>query len=141
MSDAPTRSAATEGADRAVVPPFCTYQLVFDLPVAARVCVGRFGCFDFPAGRYCYTGSARRAFEARVRRHLARAKRLRWHIDYLLALPQVRMVEVRRLREPECEVNRRTAGEIVVRGFGASDCHSDCGSHLKRIDAVPGETP
>lgn len=128
----------TEAADCAAPAPFCTYQLIFDLPVARRVSVGRFGSFDFPAGRYCYTGSAKRAFEARIRRHLAKEKRLRWHIDYLLAAPRVRMVEVRRLTEPECEVNRQTAGEVVVAGFGASDCHADCGSHLKRIgDAAP----
>lgn len=112
---------------------FCTYQIIFDLPAPAQISVGRFGCFAFPAGRYCYTGSARRAFEARIRRHLATEKRLRWHIDYVLTAPGVRVVEVRRLTQPECEVNRQTAGEIVVAGFGASDCRAACGSHLKRI--------
>jgi Uri superfamily endonuclease len=113
--------------------PFRTYQLIFELPAPVRVVVGRFGVFDFPAGRYCYTGSARRAFEARIRRHLATEKRLRWHIDYLLAAPGVRIVDVRRLTLPECAINRQTAGEIVVAGFGASDCDAACGSHLKRI--------
>lgn len=112
---------------------FCTYQIIFDLPAPVQISVGRFGSFAFPAGRYCYTGSARRAFEARIRRHLAKEKRLRWHIDYVLTAPGVRIVEVRRLTQPECAVNRQTAGEIVVAGFGASDCRAACGSHLKRI--------
>ncbi|WP_242463252.1 GIY-YIG nuclease family protein [Rhodocyclus tenuis] len=125
---------------RSALPPpeqaFCTYQIIFDLPAPARIAVGRFGSFDFPAGRYCYTGSARRAFEARIRRHLSREKRLRWHIDYLLSAPGVRIVDVHRLTLPECEVNRQTAGEVVVAGFGASDCRAACGSHLKRIGAA-----
>ncbi|NJA89948.1 GIY-YIG nuclease family protein [Rhodocyclus tenuis] len=112
---------------------FCTYQLLIEVAAPVTVSVGRFGCFEFPAGRYCYTGSARRAFEARIRRHLAAEKRLRWHIDYLLAAPGVRIVEVRRLTTPECEVNRQTPGDCPVPGFGASDCRANCGSHLKRL--------
>ena len=66
-----------------------------------------------------------------IGRHLSRAKRLRWHIDYLLAAPCVRVVDVRRFAEPECEVCHRTGGRILVAGFGASDCRAHCGSHLK----------
>lgn len=123
-------------ASPAAPPPeaaFCTYQIIFDLPRPTQISVGRLGSFAFPAGRYCYTGSARRAFEARIRRHLSADKRLRWHIDYVLTAPGVRIVEVRRSTQPECELNRQTAGEIVVAGFGASDCRAACASHLKRI--------
>ena len=98
-----------------------------------RVAVGRFGEFEFPAGLYCYTGSALRNFEARVRRHLSPAKKMHWHIDYLLAAPGVRICEVKRFCEEECAVNRRTAGDVPVPGFGASDCRAGCGSHLKRV--------
>lgn len=98
--------------------------------------IGRFGRFVFPAGCYVYTGSAKRNFDARVRRHLAREKTLRWHIDYLLAAPGVSIVEVWCYDEDECAVNRRTPGEIPVAGFGASDCAAGCGSHLKRIGAT-----
>ena len=64
-----------------------TYQLAIRIGRPIRIRVGRLGEFEFPAGRYVYTGSARRGLEARVRRHLSRAKRLHWHIDYLLAAP------------------------------------------------------
>jgi Uri superfamily endonuclease len=110
-----------------------TYQVIFRLAAAATVTVGRFGTFVFPAGTYCYTGSARRNFEARLQRHLARTKRLRWHIDYLLAAPGVTIVEVRRSSVPECELNQATVGDTPVAGFGASDCRAGCRSHLKLI--------
>ena len=109
------------------------YQLCIEVARDVRVAVGRLGIFDFPAGGYVYTGSAKRNLETRIARHLRREKTLRWHIDYLLAAPGVRVVEVRRSRRDECRWNRATAGEIPVPGFGASDCGAGCGSHLKRL--------
>lgn len=109
------------------------YQLVIEVTRPVRITVGSLGLCAFPAGRYVYTGSAMRNPEARIARHLARAKTLRWHIDYLLNAPGVRIVDVLRFEEPECAVNRGTAGEIVVPRFGASDCRAGCGSHLKRL--------
>lgn len=108
-----------------------TYQLVIRLAQPLRLQIGRFGEFDFPAGDYVYTGSAKRNFEARVARHLRRDKRLRWHIDYLLAAPGVTVVEVIRSVEPECVLNQAMAAAVPVPGFGASDCRQGCGSHLK----------
>ena len=114
-------------------PPARTYQLLIELPASVRVRVGRLGEFDFPAGRYLYTGSALRNFEARIHRHLSPVKKMHWHIDYLLAAPGVRVREFGRSAEAECVVNQRTSGEILIPGFGASDCRAGCGSHLKRI--------
>lgn len=122
-----TRSAATEPVSPR------TYQLLIEVAVPVTVRVGHFGTFEFPVGQYVYTGSAVRNLEARVKRHLAAEKRLRWHIDFLLAVPDVRVYEVRRFAEAECTVNERTKGEVVVAGFGASDCRHRCGSHLKRV--------
>jgi Uri superfamily endonuclease len=110
-----------------------TYQLLIEVAAPVRVAVGRFGEFEFPAGLYCYTGSALRNFEARIRRHLSTVKKRHWHIDYLLAAPGVRIREVRRFCEDECAVNQRGAGEFPAPGFGASDCRAGCGSHLQRV--------
>ncbi len=107
-----------------------TYQLLIEVTRPLRVQVGRFGKCEFPAGRYIYTGSARRNFAARVARHLRREKTLRWHIDYLLAAPGVRIAGVRRYVEDECAINQATPGSTPVPGFGASDCRAGCGSHL-----------
>lgn len=108
-----------------------TYQLLIELVAPARIAVGRLGTFDFPAGCYVYTGSAKRHPEARLARHRSPHKRLHWHIDYLLAVPQARLTGTRRFHEAECEVNGRGAGRILVPRFGASDCRAGCGSHLK----------
>lgn len=115
---------------------FTTYQLSIELERTVAVTVGRLGRFEFPAGRYLYTGSAKRNFEARVARHLRAEKTLRWHIDYLLAVPGARVVAVRRSRRGECLLNRASRGTVVVPGFGASDCRAGCGSHLKWLGAV-----
>jgi Uri superfamily endonuclease len=122
-----------------------TYQLAIETKRAMRIQVGRLGEFLFPAGHYVYTGSARRGLEARIRRHLSGDKRLHWHIDYLLAAPGVQITGVSTFDATECALNRRTPGEIVVEGFGSSDCASGCGSHLKleerpAVRRRPGKT-
>ncbi|KAF0102382.1 MAG: hypothetical protein FD187_665 [bacterium] len=114
-------------------PDFTTYQLHIAVREPLRLAVGRLGSFDFPAGRYVYTGSARRNLRARVERHLRQAKTLRWHIDYLLAAPGVAVVAVMPSNVPECDLNQATGGHIVAAGFGASDCRRGCVSHLKYL--------
>lgn len=110
-----------------------TYQLIIEVAAPVHVRIGHLGSFDFPAGLYVYTGSARRCLEARITRHLSTAKKMHWHIDYLLAAPGVTVREVRRFADTECAVNQSLDGEILVSGFGASDCRAGCGSHLKRF--------
>jgi Uri superfamily endonuclease len=120
---------------------FSTYQLVIEVDRELTVAVGRYGPVDFPAGRYLYTGSARRNFEARIARHLRAEKTLRWHIDYLLAAPGVRVLQVKRSRRGECDLNRASRGQVIVPGFGASDCRAGCGSHLKWLGPAPTSGP
>ena len=110
-----------------------TYQLLIEVADTVSVQVGRLGRFEFVAGDYVYTGSALRNFEARIRRHLSAVKKMHWHIDYLLAAPGVVLREVLRYSSPECAINQQLVGEIVVPGFGASDCRAGCVSHLKRV--------
>jgi Uri superfamily endonuclease len=114
-----------------------TYQLAIRIGRTIRIPVGRLGQVEFPPGRYVYTGSARRGLDARIRRHLSQAKRLHWHIDYLLAAPGAKITRVVLSDESECAVNRGTRGVIVVAGFGSSDCRSGCGSHLKLVGPAP----
>jgi Uri superfamily endonuclease len=111
--------------------PHPTYQLVIELRGSVRCVVGKLGVCSFPQGRYVYTGSAKRNLPARVARHLAMTKCLHWHIDYLLARTEARVIEVRTFARAECKVNRHTPGRIIVAGFGSSDCRSGCGAHLK----------
>lgn len=115
-----------------------TYQLLIEVPRAIHLVVGRLGAFDLLPGCYIYTGSAKRNLQARVRRHLGEHKRLHWHIDYLLSIPGVRVNGVSYFKTAECTINRATRGHIVIRQFGAGDCHAGCGSHLKYLGPSDG---
>lgn len=112
---------------------YITYQLQIRVKQDLRLKVGALGGCRFPAGRYVYTGSAKRNLAARIARHFCPAKRLRWHIDYLLCCAGVEVLRVRRYRAAECAVNQRTRGSVPVPGFGASDCRAGCGAHLRYL--------
>jgi len=110
-----------------------SYQLLIRVHKPVRLRIGALGIQTLPAGHYLYTGSARRNLESRVRRHLRQEKKLRWHIDYLLASPQAEVTAVFTSTRDECLWNRSVKGEVTVAGFGASDCRNRCGAHLLRI--------
>jgi len=95
--------------------------------------VGSLGVLRFEPGLYAYVGSASRGVIPRLRRHMSREKRLRWHIDYLTAggaepLGAAVLVGASEQEVAEEVVN---AGDPVP-GFGASD--SKLGSHLARVE-------
>lgn len=115
------------------MPHEISYQLLIDVPQPLHCVIGRLGEFDFPVGRYVYTGSAKRGLDARIARHVRQRKALRWHIDYLLNAPGVDVVEVVRSQRGECALNRAMSGRILAFGFGASDCLAGCGAHLKYL--------
>ncbi len=125
------RREMSRGAARPV-----SYQLEIRVARPIRCQIGSRGTFVFPAGRYVYTGSAKRNLAARIARHLRSDKVLRWHIDYLLAAPGVHVVGVTRSRRDECALNQACKGECIVPGFGASDCRRGCGAHLKFVAAA-----
>lgn len=110
---------------------FITYQLFIEVTEFLTLTVGKLGKFDFPAGHYVYTGSAKANLEARIARHLSKDKKLKWHIDYLLNAPGVHVTQLTRSIENECACNQNTPGNCLVAKFGASDCRSGCISHLK----------
>ncbi len=120
------------------------YRLWIRLETDVRVTVGRLGCYDLPEGMYVYVGSARRGLAARLARHQRRRKRLRWHVDYLLAKrgAVIQAIETRPWRVgAECRwarQTRRAGGRVVVPGFGASDCRAGCGAHLLAMPDVRG---
>lgn len=117
-----------------------SYQLAIDVPRRLRLQIGRLGAFVFPAGHYVYTGSARRNLAARIARHLRQRKALRWHIDYLLAAPGVRIAGVITSPRPECVLNQVCRGKPLAEGFGASDCRAGCGAHLKYLGRHRGSS-
>ena len=60
------------------------YIVLTRVPRRTALAVGALGTVTLERGWYAYVGSAARARDARVARHLAREKPLRWHADYLL---------------------------------------------------------
>lgn len=118
-------------------------ELVLERKIWLRI--GKLGRFEFPGGRYIYTGSALGpgGLRARLARHLHPSKdeKLHWHIDYLrqAARPSAFAFLAFAPKSPqdmsvEClwsQVFRRLEGGFIpASGFGASDCRSHCGSHL-----------
>ena len=113
--------------------PWISYSLFIRVEKPQIITIGRFGSFEFISGNYIYSGSARRNLLARVNRHLRQEKKLRWHIDYLLSAPAVEIVKVLVSTISECALVAAGGGSILVPGFGASDCRSGCGSHLRML--------
>ena len=116
------------------------YQLLIRLNEARRITVGKLGTFDFPAGWYIYTGSAKRGLSARIGRHLRREKCLHWHIDYLLQ--HARIVGIKKYlttARKECSLNitilNSKKAKTPVKKFGSSDCR--CETHLVYFTKKP----
>ena len=109
-----------------------SYQIHFILQKPIVLEIGRLGRFEFPAGEYVYTGSAKKNIGARISRHFSKKKKLRWHIDYLIG-PHTKITGVELFDMEECVVNEDIEGDILVPGFGATDCKNKCGSHLKYL--------
>jgi Uri superfamily endonuclease len=109
------------------------YALIMVVESEITIVVGKLGEFAFPAGYYIYFGSARGGLFQRVRRHIRKDKKLRWHIDYLLE--QAEVVEVwyalgdeRRECRWASMAKKMPQAQIIAPGFGSSDCR--CPSHL-----------
>ena len=87
-------------------------------------------------GYYCYIGSALKGkLVHRVKRHISpsSSKKIHWHIDYLLAIPDIRIVKsilIPSSFREECIVAQtiKELSKDEVLGFGSSDCN--CYSHL-----------
>lgn len=100
--------------------------------------IGALGPHPFPPGWYLYTGSARKNLAKRVERHWSLKKKVRWHIDHLSTAPDGEPVGAVVIPEDtgltECQVNVRIGqmfgSQVVLPGFGASDCTAGCPAHL-----------
>jgi Uri superfamily endonuclease len=119
-----------------------SYVLMADLANEVTLDVGGLGSHFFRAGCYLYVGSARGAggLPARLGRHARAAKRVHWHIDYLLVRAKLIAAWVVEDDRPlECElaaaVSRLPGAAAPVRGFGSSDC--GCHAHLFWLAEAP----
>lgn len=108
-----------------------TYALILSSLARRSIRVGRLGTLRLRPGFYIYVGSALGpgGLRARIAHHLRRAKRPRWHIDYLRAC--LKPDQIWYFCDPmRCEHQCAKALEIVagrsvpLSKFGASDCDS-----------------
>lgn len=123
--DIPYEFLISEMSDRGV------YLLVLELDESFKISIGGLGERTFTAGFYVYVGSAKRGLTERIKRHLRKGKRKRWHIDFLAEKAKsIRDIPIRTGRPIECELAERIGNisESEITGFGCSDCR--CKSHL-----------
>lgn len=131
------------------------YILCLRLNRSQELIIGRLGQFFFFAGDYAYIGSAfgPGGLRARLRRHLLGSDHPHWHIDALrevaevegvcFAIQRMENTSNRTRRQDTVKINNTSlecqwcqtleklpGATIPVIGFGASDCHSGCQSHL-----------
>jgi Uri superfamily endonuclease len=117
------------------------YTLLLLVSEDVTLTVGKLGKQRFPRGYYTYTGSAlgkgATSLKHRIARHLRKQKPRFWHLDYLLADENVSVeavIAAETNKKMECAINSRIKGiegaKVLVKGFGASDCRKNCGSHL-----------
>jgi Uri superfamily endonuclease len=131
------RRAAETAAVSARAPRL--YVVLTYVPRRTTVPVGALGPVVFARGWYAYVGSAARARRARVARHLAPLKPLRWHADYLFAVFPARCAWLVDGAAGECAL----AGALAALPgasrrplrFGAGDCR--CAGHLVRFARRP----
>jgi len=114
------------------------YLLIIELTKPREIEIGKLGSFLFPRGYYAYSGSAMGGIYQRIKRHLKREKKLRWHINYFLEFGKIGEVIIFECKTKiECMVNQRVAslfnGKVVAPWFGAGDCRENCKSHLLSI--------
>ena len=116
------------------------YVILAYVPRRTSVPVGSLGQVAFERGWYAYVGSAARARRARVARHLATGKPLRWHADYLFTRFPARRAWLVDGAAGECDLAAALAAlpgaSRHVRRFGAGDCR--CAGHLVRLPRRPG---
>jgi Uri superfamily endonuclease len=110
------------------------YCLLIYLASDQRLVVGALGEKKFKLGYYVYVGSAMGGIGQRVRRHKSLRKKLRWHVDYLLAKAEIiASIAIHSdSKRTECEtveaISACEDAEFPVPHFGSSDCR--CCSHL-----------
>ncbi len=120
------------------------YALELYLPQQIEITIGRLGKYSFRNRIYIYLGSASGpgGINARLGRHITgRPLRMHWHIDYLrnhaqpTAYSFISPKSNEQMGKPnECCWSQALASlssmDVVVPGFGASDCLSRCKAHL-----------
>ena len=71
-----------------------TYCIIIHLKEKTTIEVGKKGHITFKRGYYVYVGSALNSLKSRLKRHLSSNKKLFWHVDYLLASSNAKIIDI-----------------------------------------------
>jgi len=108
------------------------YIVMTYVPRRSSLRVGSLGVVTLERGWYAYVGASARARRARVARHLALEKPLRWHADYLFTAFPARRAWLVDGATSECALAEALAEPPGATRhplrFGAGDCR--CAGHL-----------
>ena len=114
------------------------YCLIIKVKVDIIQKIGALGRIRFKKGIYAYIGSAQNNLEKRIKRHLSKNKKIKWHIDYLLKNNFAKIEKVlqkKAKKQEECKIACFLERfEEPVKNFGCSDCN--CISHLFRLKSL-----
>ena len=101
-----------------------TYVVVINVKKPLETIVGALGKKNFEPGIYVYVGSAMNSISKRVKRHMEKFKKLRWHLDYLTTRPEVEVIGAFAFYDEKIEekVSLEFSKKYeFIEGFGASD--------------------
>ena len=114
------------------------YVLIINVKHNIGIKIGALGKINFKKGKYAYVGSSQNNLTKIIRRHLSKNKKKKWHIDYLLMNPHVKVESAHckeAKKDEECKIAHMLSSvEEPVRGFGSSNCK--CHSHLFRLKSI-----
>jgi sugar fermentation stimulation protein A len=116
-----------------------SYLLIFYNDRSFKKIIGSLGEREFKRGYYVYVGSAMQALDKRIKRHLRKSKKVRWHLDHISpgCMKIEKVYPIRRWDRIE-EALARGVLEICddyVMDFGASD--SGLPSHFFYFSSRP----
>ena len=122
-----------------------TYTIVIRCRQSVDLSFGNLGRAKIRPGLYVYSGSALGrgavSLEGRIRRHLRRRKKIRWHVDYVTSSRRCMVkaaIYLESTRRLECDVSRmigeRLGAHPLLPHIGASDC--SCSGHLMRVTSL-----
>ena len=105
------------------------YVLIGYLANNTTLVVGKLGRLNFKQGFYLYIGSAKGpgGLRARIKRHLSRRKKLKWHIDYLTIANHFKPIAILYTTATNITENLivelliNNGFQVAIEGFGSTD--------------------
>lgn len=120
------------------------YCMVLKNPETREVTVGSLGTIRWPEGWTYYVGRAQYGWSSRLQRFTRPDQSLHWHVDYLVADPEIDLTYLLlfdELADGECDLAEWFANldetEPLHEAFGASDCRAKCPAHAFSMEESP----